>query len=72
MSEILTPLCPQCDSAPYMVFGGDPPQQAFCGNDDCSTLCWNPSKSVDENLMDTNFVELRQREDSSEEGEDRG
>lgn len=61
MTAILTPLCPQCDSAPYMVLGGDPPTQAFCGNDDCSTLCWNPSASLEQNLLETNFIGLRQR-----------
>ena len=66
MPEILTPLCPQCDSPPCMVLGGDPPTQAFCGNDDCSTLCWNPTHSIDENLLDTNFVEIRQRSEEDE------
>ena len=65
MAEILTPDCPVCSQPPIMVFGGG--TQAFCGNDDCSTLCWNPSKSIDDNLMDTHFVELRERQDGSDE-----
>lgn len=64
MAEILTPRCPQCDQLPYMVMGGG--TQAFCGNGKCSTLTWNPTQSMDENLLNTNFVELKQR---SEEGE---
>ena len=61
MAEILTPRCPVCDSDPVMVFGGG--TQAFCGNDDCSTLCWNPTHSLDKNLMETHFVELKERDD---------
>ena len=57
MTEILTPGCPQCGQGPYMVMGGG--SQAFCGNRQCSTLTWNPMRSLDANLMDTNFVELR-------------
>lgn len=64
MAEILTPRCPQCDGLPYMVMGGG--TQAFCGSHGCSTLTWDPSKSLDENLLDTHFVELRQREDDSD------
>ena len=59
MAEILTPRCPQCDSPPMMVFGGG--TQAFCGNDDCNTLTWNPTHSLDQNLMAVNFVEIKER-----------
>lgn len=57
--QILTPRCPVCDTDPYMVMGGG--TQAFCGNGKCSTLTWNPAKSLDDNLMDVNFVELKER-----------
>lgn len=67
MAEILTPACPVCGKPPVMVFGGG--SQAFCGNDDCSTLCWNPMKSLDDNLLDTHFVELRQRDDDEGSGD---
>jgi len=66
MAEILTPDCPQCGQSPYMVMGGG--SQAFCGNRQCSTLCWNPAKSLDANLLDTRFVELRLREEGGEDG----
>lgn len=59
MAEILTPDCPVCSQPPVMVFGGG--TQAFCPNRQCSTLTWNPMKSLDDNLMDTNFVELKER-----------
>jgi hypothetical protein len=55
--RVLTPRCPVCDSPPVMVFGGG--TQAFCGNDDCSTVTWNPAESLDDNLLDVHFVELR-------------
>ena len=56
MSEILTPDCPVCGQPPVMVFGGW--TQAFCGNDDCNIVCWDPSKSLDDNLLDVGFVTL--------------
>jgi hypothetical protein len=36
-------------------------RQAFCGNEQCSTLAWSPCKSIDENLLEVNFVDLRRR-----------
>ena len=54
MAEVLTPRCPLCGSAPYMVMGGG--TQAFCGNDDCTLICWDPSLSLDDNLMDAGVV----------------
>jgi hypothetical protein len=62
--EILTPGCPQCGERPYMVMGGG--EQAFCGNRACSTLTWNPMRSLDDNLLGTSFVELRLEEGSDE------
>ena len=56
MPDILTPRCPLCDNPPAIMLPGA--TQAFCGNDDCKTLTWNPMKSVDENLLNTNFVRL--------------
>ena len=47
-----------------MVMGGG--TQAFCGTHSCSTLTWNPSKSLDENLLDTHFIDLRQQGDTDE------
>jgi hypothetical protein len=51
MTDILTPRCPLCGQPPAFVFGGG--TQAFCGNgDDCDLICWDPSKTLDENLLD--------------------
>ena len=61
MAEILTPRCPVCSHLPMMMFGGG--TQAFCGNDDCNILMWDPSKSLDANLFDAGFVKLTQAED---------
>jgi hypothetical protein len=47
MTEPLTPDCPWCGEAPYMVMGGG--TQAFCGSDNCPCLTWDPSKSKAEN-----------------------
>ncbi len=49
MAEILTPCCPLCDEPPIWVLGGG--TQAFCGNDDCPQLTWNPVVSLDQNLL---------------------
>ncbi len=50
MPEVLTPDCPLCGQPPMMVFGGG--TQAFCDNDDCTLIFWNPSLSLDDNLLD--------------------
>ena len=49
MAEILTPRCPLCNHLPAITIPGG--IQAFCGNDDCVLLTWNPTKSLDDNLM---------------------
>jgi hypothetical protein len=54
MPEVLTPRCPLCDEPPMMVFGGG--TQAFCGNDDCTLICWDPSKTLDDNLLNAGVV----------------
>ena len=56
MPDTLTPRCPLCDGPPAIMLPGG--IQAFCSNDDCTLLCWDPSRSLDENLMDTGFVHL--------------
>ena len=53
---IKTPRCPLCDGPPAMVCGGA--TQAFCGNDDCTLICWNMLLSLDENLLDAGVVHL--------------
>jgi hypothetical protein len=64
MSEILTPRCPLCDQPPALALPGF--TQWWCGNDDCTILCWNPSLTLDENLLDTGFVKLPPMEDGSD------
>lgn len=56
MANILTPRCPLCCGLPMLVLGGG--TQVFCGNDDCTLLTWNPSLSVDDNLMDSKVIHL--------------
>jgi len=57
VAEILTPDCPMCGHPPAMVFGGG--TQAFCGNEDgCTLICWTPTKTLDENLMDASVVDF--------------
>lgn len=60
MADILTPDCPLCRRPPMMVFGG---VQAWCGNPDCPILCWNPAKSLDDNLMDAGTVQFPPMDD---------
>lgn len=56
MADILTPRCPLCDCLPVMMFGGG--TQAFCGNDDCTLICWKPAVSLDDNLLDAGVVQF--------------
>lgn len=56
MTRILTPLCPLCSEEPIMVFGGG--TQAFCGNDECTLLTWNPALSLDANLLDAKGIDF--------------
>jgi hypothetical protein len=56
MTEVLTPNCPLCGQPPLFAAG---PAQAFYGNrDNCTLILWNPSLSLDENLMDAGVVHL--------------
>lgn len=48
------PRCPQCNSEPVLAL----PAQAFCGNEECEAFCWNPTKTLDENLMNANFIDM--------------
>ena len=43
------PTCPLCGQLPMFVLVGA--VQAFCGNDDCDLILWNPSETLDDNLM---------------------
>jgi hypothetical protein len=53
MDEPLTPGCPLCGQPPLFSFG----DQAFCGNrNGCTLICWDPSLSLDDNLLDAGVV----------------
>jgi hypothetical protein len=54
---IQTPACPLCGELPTITIGGG--TQAFCGNDGCTVIFWDPSRSLDQNLLEANFVDLR-------------
>lgn len=49
--KIQCPRCPLCGGPPAPWF--DSPVQAFCDNPDCSAICWNPSRTLDENILDS-------------------
>ena len=53
MTEVLTPGCPLCGQPPRFTVGDS---QAFCGNDDCTLILWNPLASLDDNLLDAGVV----------------
>lgn len=48
------PDCPGCGKPPMFTVG----VQAFCGNDECHIFCWSGAHSLDENLMDVEFIHL--------------
>jgi hypothetical protein len=48
--------CPGCGEPPALTVGGN---QAFCGNDDCRILLWDPALSVTENMAGAHEVDLR-------------
>jgi hypothetical protein len=56
MPEILCPRCPLCDRPPLFIVDGS--VQAFCGNASCEIMCWNPTVSLDENLMSVGKVRI--------------
>jgi hypothetical protein len=45
---LLCPVCPLCGQVPAMILAGA--VQAFCGNDECRAMSWNPSETAAENL----------------------
>lgn len=53
------PDCPLCGHPPAFVLVGG--VQAFCRNDECGCVCWNPSLTQRENLADIGPVELEER-----------
>ena len=61
MTDLLTPRCPLCDEPPAIMLPGG--TQAFCGNDDCTLLCWTPALSLDDNLLGAGVIKLPQAEE---------
>ena len=49
-----TPVCPVCSRPPIFVLAGT---QAFCGNDECRVLMWDPSKDRDDLLAKEDRIE---------------
>jgi hypothetical protein len=56
MPEIKTPLCPLCGQPPALIVFD---RQWFCGNEECKTLCWDPTMGP-EQLENVSFVDLSQ------------
>jgi hypothetical protein len=46
--------CPICGGDPLLIVG----DLAMCGNMECFALFWNYTKTLDENLTETKFVNL--------------
>lgn len=57
MSEPAGLTCPGCGELAAYALGNS---QAFCGNDDCAILIWDPGKTAEELHADMHFVDLRQ------------
>lgn len=55
--EVLCPRCPQC-SGPPDAFLASVTLPWFCPDETCSGLSWDPTKTLDENLLHTSFVDL--------------
>ena len=49
--------CPGC-GGPAMAMPFPLDGQAFCENDDCHVLMWNPDLSPAENMAEMSFVDL--------------
>ncbi len=53
-------LCPWCRQPPLYLLGGA--SQAFCGNPECQCFTWDPTRTIEENLTDVKFIDLRFRD----------
>lgn len=49
MKLLACPRCPLCGRLPAFILAGA--VQAFCGTEGCDVVCWNPSETLDENLL---------------------
>lgn len=55
--KLLCPNCPLCGHPPEFVLAGA--VQAFCGNDACDLILWNPSETLDDNLTNAGRATTR-------------
>lgn len=53
--EIKEPDCPGCGQPPKLVIS---PLQAFCGNEECGTVCWNQTMTRAELQADFTVIDL--------------
>lgn len=54
------PFCPFCGDPPAFILVGA--VQAFCRNDDCKVMIWNPSETAAKNLHDMGEVDMKTME----------
>lgn len=66
MTRQPTPNCPACRSLPGMVLGDG--TQAFCVNEDCQMVTWNPTLTASENMRTLGVVTLDPNPAQAEEG----
>lgn len=55
MSDPAGLICPACEQIAATVISD---QQAFCGNDECPVLMWNPAKTLAELMADMHTFRL--------------
>lgn len=55
------PDCPLCGHPPRFVLVGG--VQAFCANDACEAMCWNPSLTAADNRRDAGITEWSSDDD---------
>lgn len=58
------PVCPGCGQPPMQFAVPLVPEQAFCGNDQCHVIMWDPTKTLDELVADSQTVNLDRLEES--------
>ena len=56
MIDVPTPDCPLCGAPPMFAVGAM--TQAFCGNEECRVLSWNPRRTKAQNEADSAVIEL--------------
>lgn len=56
MGEVSGLNCPGCGHLAVFLVGD---RQAFCGNDDCVVLTWDPAKTVAELEANMHEIDLR-------------